>query len=93
MHRVESMTGGTAKPVNAPFLSDLSDGAAPGPMGGRQLPNRKNFSIVGILTRNSIDDLDFISTQNEAISRHQSKHANLAADRYAPRRIANRLII
>jgi hypothetical protein len=89
MHWVESVTGGTAKPVNAPFLSDLSDGSASRPMGGRQLQNRKNFSVVGIFTRNSIDDLDFISTQNEAISRHQSKHADLAAYRYAPRRIAN----
>jgi hypothetical protein len=79
MHWVESVTSGTAKPVNAPFLSDLSDGLASGPIGGRQLQNRKNFSVVVILTRNTIDRLNFICTQNEAISRHQSKHADLAA--------------
>jgi hypothetical protein len=79
MHWVESVTSGTAKPVNAPFLSNLSDGSASGPIGGRQLENRKNLSVVVILTRNTIDHLNFISTQNEAISRHQSKHADRAA--------------
>jgi hypothetical protein len=69
MYRVERVTGSTAKPVNAPFLNDLSDGLASRPIGGCQLQNRKNFGVVDIPTRNSIDRLNFIDTQNEAISR------------------------
>jgi hypothetical protein len=87
------VAGCTTKAVNASALRHPRNGSAPGPLSVRQLKNREDFRIVIDLARYGINGLDFIGTQDEAISRQESKHTDVSANSYVSRRIPNRVII